>query len=484
MSNFSKYLELSIINSGMTEKQLAKISGFTRSYIALMKNGQRVSPDVEKMTKLLQVLNLSPDEYDSLWAEYIRARIGNDVYERTVAVLDFIHSFNSVSNAVIRARCYHELLELQRIDNRLDMEYLIRAVIENESMKENGYVHIIMQGSDNVLPRILPAICRKNKKLRVDHIVCMEKYAVSSMDNNQLYNVKMLKEIIPIVVFSNSLNYKVHYYYDHVASRFNSGMLLPYMILTSECLLSINADMKNGILTKEQKTHQLYEEMFQNHKKHCREMFEYTEGLEEVMTYFAQKEDKEKITYSLAAQPCFGVLRVVGLIRKYCKITDENIISRLEENLKKNEHWISNEDNIHISYCCKSGLERFAREGIVDELPREIYTPLSVRDRKRILQMLLERIDDSSYELYLLDENTIQLPKELIITVYGISNVLLLYLSEYDNSRIVLREGSMMRLLYEAFQNLMKNPLVSTKEEAKIYVSELIMSLGEEPQNN
>lgn len=48
MSKFSEHLDKCISNSGMTENQLAKMSGFNRSYIALMKNGQRVSPDTEK----------------------------------------------------------------------------------------------------------------------------------------------------------------------------------------------------------------------------------------------------------------------------------------------------------------------------------------------------------------------------------------------------------------------------------------------------
>ena len=56
MSKFSEHLDKCISNSGMTENQLAKMSGFNRSYIALMKNGQRVSPDTEKMVKLLDVI--------------------------------------------------------------------------------------------------------------------------------------------------------------------------------------------------------------------------------------------------------------------------------------------------------------------------------------------------------------------------------------------------------------------------------------------
>ena len=67
MSEFSRALEAHIYRSGLTENQLAKISGFTRSYIALMKNGQRVSPDTVKLKKLLDSLSLSPHDYDVLW---------------------------------------------------------------------------------------------------------------------------------------------------------------------------------------------------------------------------------------------------------------------------------------------------------------------------------------------------------------------------------------------------------------------------------
>lgn len=479
MSIFSKYLELGIINSGMTEKQLAKISGFTRSYIALMKNGQRVSPDMEKMTKLMQALNLSPDEYDNLWEEYIRARVGNDVYERNSAVIDFIHSFNNNSNVQVQLCGQYNIPELKTLDSRMDVEYMMRAVIENEAMKEDGFVHIVMQGKDNILPQILPNVCKNNKDLKIDHIVCMEKYIGSDIGNNQLYNIKMLKEIVPIMIFSNSVNYKVHYYYDYVASRSHSGMLLPYMILTSECLLCIDANMNRGMISKESEIRRLYEEIFQNQKKNCRQMFQPIEGMSEVMPYFPAKEELENITYSLSPQPCFGVLKVMGMIKRYCRPEYETLVPQLEESIKRNEQWLSDETNLHISYCSKAGLRRFVQEGIIDELPREIYNAISVRDRKRILQLLLEKIHEGSYELYLIAENVVQLPKELIITVYSISNVLLMYMSEQIQSRIILKESSMSRLLYEAFQNLMKNPQVSSKEEATAFVEELILEMGE-----
>ena len=61
MSKFSEHLDKCISNSGMTENQLAKMSGFNRSYIALMKNGQRVSPDTEKMVKLAVKRRILPE---------------------------------------------------------------------------------------------------------------------------------------------------------------------------------------------------------------------------------------------------------------------------------------------------------------------------------------------------------------------------------------------------------------------------------------
>lgn len=73
MSKFSEHLDKCISNSGMTENQLAKMSGFNRSYIALMKNGQRVSPDTEKMVKLLDALAL---QLQILLERYAYSEIG------------------------------------------------------------------------------------------------------------------------------------------------------------------------------------------------------------------------------------------------------------------------------------------------------------------------------------------------------------------------------------------------------------------------
>lgn len=479
MSKFSEHLETGIIYSGMTENQLAKISGFTRSYIALMKNGQRVSPDTEKMTKLMKALNLPPYEYEELWKEYIRAKMGDYVSDRNDAVIDFIHSFNNVSDLSLKSFYYNVIPEIKTINSHLDMEYLIKAVIQNESMKEYGYVHIIAQGEENVLTQILPGVCKNNKELEIEHIVCMQKYTQTGKENDQLYNVRMLKNLIPIPVFSNSVSYRVFYYYDNVTSRFHSGTLLSYMILTSEYLICMDSDMSRGMFSKEPEVHQLYEQMFQEHKKNCRQMISYMEGMEEILSWHLKRDNSENITYSIAQQPCFGVLNVSGLINKYCQASDKELLAFLESLIRKNGQRISGENNKHISYCSKEGLDRFAKEGIVDELPLEQCQKVSVEDRRRVLRMLLDAMDKESYELYLLEKNAFSFPKELCINAYGIEEVLIVYLSEQVQSRFILEENSLTRILYESLQNLMKTPQVGSRQAARVYVEKILGELDQ-----
>ena len=243
MSKFSEHLEQCIIDSGMTENQLAKVSGFTRSYIALMKNGMRVSPDAGKMMKLIDILNLPPYEYDEIWSEYIRARMGDSVYEKNQAVIDFLESFNNSSNISIRSYHRHEIPDIKTVNNRMDLEHLIKAVMEQEALDPKGFIRIIMQPDAPVLGSIMPEICKNYKHLRIDHIICLDHPPGGGYQKDELYNIKMLKFLIPVIIFSNNENYRIYHYYDQVASHFSSASLLPCMVLTNHYVINMNASM-------------------------------------------------------------------------------------------------------------------------------------------------------------------------------------------------------------------------------------------------
>ena len=478
MSKFSEHLEQCIIDSGMTEKHLAKVSGFNRSYIALMKNGQRVSPDTGKMMKLFQALSLPPYECDKMWSEYIRARVGDDIYERNHAVIDLMESFGSISNTSIKSFYRHEIPDIKTADNRMDLEYLIKAVIEQEAVKRNGSIHIIMQADVPILKNILPYICKNNKELRIDHIICMDSQIGSGYEQDQLYNIKMLKSLMPIVIFSDSENYRIYHYYDCVKSHFSKVSLMPYMVLTDDYVISMNDQMNKGIIFREKEIIALYEKLFQEHKRGCRLLLKRIKDQTDIYDYYKPGNCMGEVVYTIAQQPCFGVLKVEGMVRKYSIRGNEKRRILLENMLRRNEKLISSGQIRTVSYCTKKGLQRFAKEGTVDELPGEMYHKLEVYDRLDILRKLLEVIRQGKYELYLLGEYRIDFPKELIISSHGVTDATLMYLSDDAKARFILNENSLTKTLYEFFQDFAKSPQISSAEKAALYIEQLIEELN------
>lgn len=480
MSKFSEYLEQGIMNSGMTENQLAQISGFARSYIALMRNGQRVSKDSDKMERLLQALNLSVEEYDIIWNEYVQMRMGKEQYRKTEAVMNFMENFNQVSNVNIKAQFQYDIPDKLVLKGHIDIEYLIRAIIEKEAMKEQGFVYIMMQpqNSNSILHTFLPGVCKNNGQLLVEHIVCLEKSADTRIENNYLYNIELLKQLVPTVVCCDSDNYKVYYYYDSIASRTRLGSLLSSMIMTSEHLLCFDPTMDHGMLIDDSEAYNMYKTIFEEYKKSCNQMF-YQMNMKECLqsgTYYMEKM-LGNICYSIATQPCFAVLRANHLLKRYIKPEYNSYREILEMQMRGNQAWIEKEENKMVSYCSKDGLIRFAEKGEVDEMVPGVYTQSSILDRKKILQLLIEQIESKKHDLYIIEDEKVKLLPKLTLVSFSVSNTIVRYQTSNQFSQHLLQEKSSDRIIFEAMENLMKNPSVLGLEESLEFVKELYHSM-------
>ena len=239
----------------MTENQLAKMSGFNRSYIALMKNGQRVSPDTEKMVKLLDALALQPFEHDSLWSEYIQERMGKDRYKVVEAIKDLIESMGSNLNISVKSQYHHEIPDIKTIDNIMDLNYMIKVVIEEEARKEDGKLYLIMQPDKKGIFGWLPGICKNSPGLKIEHIVCMERDQESN-EKDQVYNIQILKELFKMMLADENFNYEAYYYYDRIISHFDTAALMPSAVITSEYVINIAADFEHALVLHDEGTKQ------------------------------------------------------------------------------------------------------------------------------------------------------------------------------------------------------------------------------------
>ncbi len=394
MSNFAKYLEKYIYQSKLTENQLAKISGFTRSYIALMKNGQRISADRVRMGKLLSALNLSPYEYDMLWEEYLKERYGDENYAVRQHIVSFIESFSYMSGIDIKSICRHEISDIKCIRNRMDLEYLLKAIIENEALKNDGSIRMIMQSDFDFIYNLLPCVCRNADGLTVDHMICLEGSNGSDYQE-QIYNLDFLKKLMPSIVTKSNSQYRVYYYYDNVASHFASSAMMPYLLITSEYAVNISVDLNQALVFKDAEIIEFFRQLFEVRKRGCQPMFQ---RFEDGGAYIAYVQDMNKQAgdsdhvVSIGSQPCFGMLNVEPLVLKYVPENDRHSQEQLRALIKMNHKTIDKSKVAVRSYFTEEGLQRLMRDGRIDELPDELYQPLSVEDRKSLVQMLLSAI--------------------------------------------------------------------------------------------
>lgn len=335
MSKFSEHLDKYISNSGMTENQLAKMSGFNRSYIALMKNGQRVSPDTEKMVKLLDALALQPFEHDSLWSEYIQERMGKDRYKVVEAIKDLIESMGSNLNISVKSQYHHEIPDIKTIDNIMDLNYMIKVVIEEEARKEDGKLYLIMQPDKKGIFGWLPGICKNSPGLKIEHIVCMERDQESN-EKDQVYNIQILKELFKMMLADENFNYEAYYYYDRIISHFDTAALMPSAVITSEYVINIAADFEHALVLHDAEIIQYYQELFRKHKQKCKPMFRKVPNYMDAFEFYDNNTEwKEEKKYVLAAQPCFGILNSEEMVKKYAKLANQKVVALIQK-------WLAN----------------------------------------------------------------------------------------------------------------------------------------------
>lgn len=472
MSEFSQALECGIYKSGLTENQLAKISGFTRSYIALMKNGQRVSPDTVKLKKLLEALSLSAYEYENIWNAYLKARYGEDTYKMHMCAISFIESFGRISTISIKSDFFHDIPDINTINNRMDLEVFVKAVLEQEALTEGGYVRMIMQEDFSILYTMLPSVCRSNSKLKVEHIICLEG-ADGDDAKNRIRNLEILKMLMPVFLAGNENGYDVYYYYDKISSHFASTVLMPYMIMTSRYVINISVDLEYAVVSREKDTHWLFEQLFIQRKKSCRKMINRIPTGINIFEFYAQNRPQSDQIFTIGSQPCFGTFPVDSMVHNY--LTDDNrgainmLLNVLEDNRR-----LYGGMKLVTSYFTKSGIRRLMEDGIVDELPKEIYTSLYYGDRCQLLKMLIHAIKSQNYEAYLLDDQKIIYPHQLLISAYSMTDVNVVYMSEHTEARFALLEQSVTRILFDFLQGMKETSIAASKEETLAYLESFL----------
>lgn len=481
MSEFSERLEKHILNNGLTEEYLAKATGFSRSYVARLKNGQRVSPDVDRMTRMFDCLRLTEAEYIELWELYQKELLGTDKYNLNKMVMDFISSFRRVSRIPALMKMSVGIPEVSTVEGREDVEAMIRLLIFEEASREQGHVRMLLQTDCRCVNDTLKQAFRLNPKLRVDHVVCMEpcleKDGISGM--GKYYNIQLLKNVIPVLLCVRTPDYRLYYHYDSVEAHFNSFSMMPFVILTDSCTACIDVAFEHMVIYREKEVCEFYRRRFDNRQEHCRRLIEYVPESGGILSEYNRMSLPEKEMICMGEQPCLGLTGVGDLVQKYVSgELPEELLHAFSQKLESNRTWIEKENGHLVSYFTSRGIARFLQEGRIDEIPEELYRPLEWEDRRKLLEALLEMAEAGSCELHLMSGKKFCYPPGLILTAYDFDRVFLSYNVYQQENCFLLGEGSLSRIFHEFLTGFRESTYVLSPAESIAWLRQCLENQG------
>lgn len=239
--------------------RLSKITGIERTKLQRIKSGQKL-PTMEELELICASLCLSPEEKFNLTKEYEIAIIGEDRYKSRICTANFIENLYNifeVKHCPIE-RSFKISLNIEYpavIKGETDTYNAIETIMRQEAVENNTiYMYGDIFEDKSPINNLLKSIT-DIAGLSVCHIFGLKPYDDSY--DNYYSNINMINKIYPI--FLSKTDYRAYYYYD----KTTNSSVLPYFIVTDNCLITISYDKRSAVITQDKNIIKLHKELFE-----------------------------------------------------------------------------------------------------------------------------------------------------------------------------------------------------------------------------
>ena len=472
VSAFSEYLNNCInkylAGSELSKNDLISTCKVNRSTFFQCMRGMRV-PTQELFQTLLEILQLSPGEEAKLRQLYYIAQIGEPVYQsrqwarkclETLAVLSAegvsqIHQF-AVATHITAARAaiygedqiFQELCQLAQAEIFLDNPQ-IDLFLPRYDAPFFEYLKVLYRGCSDKSVRLRQLIQFPQKK---------EEKAKASLE--------FLHFALFFLASSNNY-YEAYYYYSDAEAADVIGVLYPYSVITSTSVLLINETMDQGLFSTTPEILEACRRQFEETMRKSRTFVNTLSRYEQIVPLLCESCDKGEQRYQFCATPCFDSYLTDKMLKKYFCGRKKELMGCFSSNLK----W----KNSECCFCSRKGILDFAQTGIVPNYPAELILPLDTKDRREVLQKMLQHLLKKG-GIYLVDENKLTVSEEFIFTLYEDERILA-YRKGISQQRVYqLQEQNLLSAFADYFQTLAKSQLVRPKAELEQVLREAIQS--------
>lgn len=483
---FGSLLQAYVNKSGIPVQRLAKLSGIERTSLHKMISGERLPANKGVVDTICSVLMLTQQQAHKLQEQYLIAKMGVGVYARHSLVKTLFESFDkpvhvhskwSPSNDNGKKE---DATDVETIYGFDEVNQLIKAAVEAEASKENGVVKLIAQPEYHFLIDLLVHIGEEKCDLTVTHILCLQRNISDESENS--YNLKLLTSIVPLL--TASCNYQPLYYYDDVEAHLNNASMLPYLMITGDCVISMSYDHAYAIIFRSEKLLQFYSEVFEQLYKQTQPMLTRLGTPVDYVMHYRQPETVETLPgYAMFVEPCFGHFFTPELMEKYMVPEIPHKREILEWYTHEYLHNLSimQAGCYRVSYFVAEGLDSFVQTGRVTEIPTEFYNSLDKRDCYSLMNTLYEQSLLGGYFPAIVNPHAFKLPRNLVIGAIAEDQISMFYIHPVRGAiAFAFHERSVSHAIYTFLEYLKDSDMVLPKDETLAIIHKKLDALEQE----
>ena len=449
MTLFQNYAK----ESKLSDSTLARASGFSRAYINKMRNGKKFSRNYERMMKVIECLQLEKDAEDELKMAYQMQLSDDDGYMIVDAVSQLIKSFDViVMERDNRILLTEEKWSEQKIcQGKENIMIICRKLIEQEAMREDGHIRLLMQPGQVQVQEALKWGLRNNPDLQVEQLIGLEKTAGSNHLKKK--NVEMLQQLVPIILSQQKMNYRVYYHYEWMSSYLSAFRMASAFLVTGTQVLCINDDFTRAILWSEKNCVEYFASMFDDRIRRAELLYFTCEDPVDVYANFFVDASDTCPVYTMGGLP---------------------LIQRLQQFNQKMRCTYEKKSKV-IAYFTKRGTQKFLETGRVEENSKTPYHPLEIEDRKLQIRNLISLAREGKYEPHLMEEEQFyRYPAGLVIDCYSENDIVVYYHTDFEEKYFIIRELSLANCFYQYMEWMRTSSRVWTVEETVAYMERMI----------
>lgn len=192
-------------------------------------------------------------------------------------------------------------------------------------------------------------------------------------------------------------------------------------MITPNFLITLNQDLSVAYIHCDSAIISYYRKQFEKTLEECQSLISYSDDPFDVLSSYMDSTDQDGY-YTVMTQPCTGRYYTREFIERYVK-KELPYYRELVEVSVQRFSILRHLRNNYYTVFTESGLEQFARDGIIAGLPKAQVLPVEPADRLSLLTNLRQDIADGTVYGLIADPDLLAIPQYLTFTCnpcYGV----------------------------------------------------------------